>query len=266
MSITDSQKTDFLWKKVIFGNTNTVGAGVTGAKQGFEETIGSPILVSKDSILADDIPVPAPNATGPVVQYYPPTSGGAIQMTMDPTAPANRAWLATSTFGLPGTRLTGWVPPSSDPGYLVEIYRNDPTVPGNRLNQSTTGQEWVFDYTAGVLNFVNTIPSGITTLWLVGHRYIGRTGFDGITSLNIRDAEVIYTGSTLTAADESYELPNFFNNDPILGSIVVEINGGRINQNMWSISDRNLTINLVNLPYDLESGDTISATYAWSTN
>lgn len=263
MPISDSQKTDFLWKKVIFGTTNSAGVGVGGLtpKQGFEETIGSPVTVFGNAILSESIPVPAPNATGPIVQFYPTTS--ALQMTPDPTVAGNRTWIATSTFNTLSSRLPNWVPPSIHPGYLVEVFRNSPTVPANKLLQGTNDQEWVFDYSAGVLNFVNNIPAGITTLWLVGHRYVGRTGLMG-AGINLRDTAVVYTGNSIAPpAQTSYTFSNFFDFVPQGGTIVVEINGGRIEQNMWSTSGRDLIINLVTLPYGLDPGDVVSATYAW---
>ena len=38
MAINDTQKTDFLWKRIVFGTTET---DITG-KEGFNETVSSP--------------------------------------------------------------------------------------------------------------------------------------------------------------------------------------------------------------------------------
>jgi hypothetical protein len=256
MAISDSQKTDFLWKKVIYGTTNSAGS----LKAGYEETIGSPTAVYSSQIIAEEIPVPAPAATNAVVQYYGPTTAAAVQFTVDPTTAGNKAWVATETAGNLTTRLSGWIPPSVDASYLVEIYKNDPAVGGNKLLTGTAGTEWIFDYQSGVLNFVNSVPAGITTLWLVGHRYIGRTGLGG-AGVNFRDTAVEYEGNAVTSG--TYQFLNFFSHEPQTGTITVEFNGQRMETNQWSFSGRHLTLNVDNMPFALEAGDVVAAQYAF---
>lgn len=256
MAISDNQKTDFLWKKVIYGVTNT---SAVGGKQGYEETIGSPQAVFSNSIMAENVPTPAPNATGSVVQYF--GKSNALRMTADPTVAGNRAWLATETFNSLSSRLTNWVPPSIDPGYLVEVYKNDPTVAGNKLLAGVNNQEWVFDYQAGVLNFVNNVPAGITSLWLVAHRYIGKTGLGG-AGVNITESVQTYEGNDVTSG--SYTFLNFFAHEPQAGTVTVEFNGQRMETNQWSVNGRNLDVIVDQLPFALEAGDIVSARYAWA--
>ena len=260
MAISDTQKVDFLWKKTIYGVSNTGGS----TKQGFEETIGSNAAVYGNSIMSQSVPVPAPMATGSVVQYYP--ASAAIQMTVDPTASGNLAWIATSTQGDLTSRLSNFIPPAIDAGYLVEVYRGNPSSGGVKLNGGTNNQEWVFDYSAGVLRFVNTLPAGVTAtganaLYLVGHRYIGATGIGG-AGVNMRDTAVEYTGNSLDSG--TYEFTNFFDYAPQAGTITVEINGQRIESNQYSISGRNLVLDLDTLPYSLDAGDVASARYAFA--
>ena len=254
MAISDTQKVDFLWKKTVYGVANTGGAG----KQGFEETVGSNAPVYSNSIMAQAIPVPAPFATGDVVRYHAPAS--AVKMTADVTVAGGAAWFATGTFGDLTSVLKNWIAPSVDAGYLVDVYKNDPTVPANKLNGGVAGQEWVFDYTAGVLRFVNAVPAGITTLWLVGHRYIGTTGLGG-AGVNLRDTAVEYTGNTVSTG--TYDFINFFEFAPQASTITVEINGQRIESSQYAITGKNLTINLATLPYPLEAGDIASARYGF---
>ena len=256
MAITDAQKVDFLWKKTIYGVANTGGAG----KQGFEETTGTSLPVYSNSIMAETIPVPAPMATGSVVRYYAPAS--AVKMTADVTVAGGAAWFATGTYQDLNSRLTNWIAPSVDAGYLVDVYKNDPTVPANKLNGGVSGQEWVFDYTAGVLRFVNSVPAGITDLFLVGHRYIGATGLGG-AGVNLRDTAVEYTGNSMTTG--IYSFLNFFEFAPQLNSITVEVNGQRIEASQYSVAGRNLNLNLDTLPYDLDPGDVVSARYAFAS-
>ena len=255
MAISDAQKVDFLWKKTIYGVANTGGSG----KQGFEETVGSSSPVYSNSIMAETIPVPAPFATDSVVRYHSTTS--AIQMTADITVAGGAAWIATETFNNLSTKLGNWIAPSVDAGYLVDVYKNDPTVPANKLNGGVNGQEWVFDYTAGVLRFVNTVPAGITTLYLVGHRYIGKTGLGG-AGVNLRDTAVEYTGNTVTSG--TYTFINFFEFAPQAGTITVEVNGQRIESTQYSVSGRNLVLDVDALPYDLDPNDIVSARYAFA--
>jgi hypothetical protein len=256
MAISDTQKVDFLWKKTIYNVTNTGGSG----KQGFEETIGSNGAVYSNNIMAENVPVPAPAASTSVLEYY--SKAAALQMTADSTVSGQAAWLATDTFGDAATRLTNWIPPALDAGYLVEVYKNDPSVSANKLNGGTNGQEWVFDYAAGTLRFVNTVPAGITSLWLVGHRYIGATGLGG-AGVNMRDTAVEYAGNSV--ATGTYTLNNFFEYAPQAGTITVEVNGQRIESNQYTVSGRNLVLDLDTLPYDLDPGDVVSARYAFAS-
>jgi len=256
MAISDTQKVDFLWKKTIYGVANTGGAG----KQGFEETVGTGTPVYSNLIMAQNVPVPAPNATGSIVRFYSTT--GAIEMTEDVTVAGKASWFATGTAGDTSTRLTNWIPPSMDPGYLVDVYKNDPTVPANKLNGGVAGQEWVFDYTAGVLRFVNAVPAGITKLYLVGHRYIGATGLTG-AGVNLRDTAVEYSGNQMTSG--TYSFINFFEFAPQASTITVEVNGQRIESSQYSVSGRDLVLNLDTLPYDLDPGDIVSARYEFAS-
>lgn len=256
MSISDSQKIDFLWKKLIYGVTDTGGA----LKQGFEETIGSNIPVYSNSIMASQPPVPAPMATGSVVHYYDTTT--AIHMTADVTVAGNLAWFATSTNGDITTRLTNFIPPAIDAGYLVDVYSGNPTSGGTKLNGGSSGFEWVFDYNAGVLRFVNGLPGGVTDIYLCGHQYIGATGLGG-AGVNMRDHAATYTGNSVSTG--TYTFTNFFEFAPQLNSITVEVNGQRIEDTQYSVSGEDLVIDLDTLPYALDTGDTVSAQYAFAS-
>lgn len=255
MAISDSQKTDLLWKKVVFGVASTS----TNGKQGFEETIGSNVAIFSKDILAQDIPIPAPNASGDVVQYYPKTA--ALRMTVDSTVAGNRTWIATSTYGNLTTRIGNFVPPSVDAGYLVEVYKNDANVPANKLLAGTNNNEWVFDYQAGVLTFLNTVPAGITSLHIVVHRYVGKTGISG-AGVKITEKAVTYAGATLT--DGSYTFVGFFANQPQAGTVTASFNGVRMEAGQWSVSGVDLVIDLNSLPFALEADDIVSAQYAWA--
>ena len=95
MTISDSEKIDFLWKKVIYGVTKTAGATV---KFGSNETVASPLTVYSGNIWtqadATNIPTTPPSSTTSVVKLY--YGAQRIQCTNDPTSPVNQSWFATS--------------------------------------------------------------------------------------------------------------------------------------------------------------------------
>lgn len=172
MAISDTQKTDFLWKRITFGVTET---DITG-KFGFNETIPSPVPTYKQDIWAQADLIPTTPAAVPgIVQEYSVTT--ALRCTEDPTVAGGFAWLATSSFGDVNTRVIDWIAPTFSPLYLIQVYDGDPNSGGSPLNQGTNNEEWVFDYVAGTLQFPNGPPSGVTQIWLVGYRYIGQKGF-----------------------------------------------------------------------------------------
>jgi hypothetical protein len=219
MAINDESKVDFLWKKVLFGVSNT---SVNG-KKGYEEIYGSEVPTYANNIWtqAGSVESPAPNATTGVHEYYGTTS--AIECTPDPTVPNNRTWLVTTTYNDINTRVGDWIPPTFDPTYLVQVYQGDPNNGGTPLNQGTNGEEWVFDYVTGVLSFVNNVPSGVSDsasssrIFVVGHRYVGSKGLTGaggaaaseeVADINERDALDPQVGTFVYVQDASGDTAN----------------------------------------------------------
>lgn len=181
MAIQDYQKVDFLWKKILFGVSNTTTAG----KEGYNEIYSSPVPTYANNIWTQSsmIQTPAPEQTVGVHEFYSETT--AIECMPDPTVAGNRSWIAVSTHGDLETRLGDWIAPTFDPTYLVTVYHGDPNNGGEPLNQGTSDEEWVFDYITGVLNFVNTVPTNVNDnnpsnrIFIVGHRYVGSKGITG---------------------------------------------------------------------------------------
>jgi hypothetical protein len=173
MTISSTAKTDFLWKKVIFGTTKT---DTDTAKAGNNETIASPLPVYANNIwtqtTTSDIPVTPPGSTTSTVQVY--------------KAAARVACTADATSGSPGLRptwLTGlidWVPPTFGSGYAVEVFLGDPQTTGSQIFPGTSNEEWVFDYNAGVLNFPTNLPTSnsqwVNGVYIRGYRYVGTKG------------------------------------------------------------------------------------------
>lgn len=248
MTISDTQKTDFLWKKIIYGISDTS----PNLKQVFEENIQSPLYIQPNSVFADNVPIPAPGASSKSLQFYGPTS--ALAMTPDSSVSGQRTWLATTIHGDETTRVGNWIQPSIDPSYLVDIYKNDTMGSGTRLNSFDNNYEWIFDYQSGVLTFVNLVPPSISNLYLIGYRYIGLAGLS-----NPFTDELVYTGVNVSTGTATFT--NFFQQVPITGSAQVSINGLRIDGGSWSINGTDLLLNFDIIPYYLENTDTISATY-----
>lgn len=215
MAILDSEKLDFLWKRIIFGVSKTAGSLV---KFGSNETIASALPVLPSQVWSDGDTIPAAPAASAIVAAH--TGADRIRATSDPTAPANQTWLATATYDDVDSRLTKFIAPTFGSGYAVKVYIGDPNVgPAARIFPDTTNEEWVFDYQAGVLIFTGTIPSGkpatvgsgsvsVATdgVYLELYRYIGATGTGGgggpgpgdLGTMALQDADdVDITGGTI---------------------------------------------------------------------
>ena len=81
-SITQSQKVDFLWKKLGYGRTKT---DTNLIKKATNESISSPLLMRGDKIWqsAHNIPLSIPSESDSVVTVYP--TGSPVECTADIT-------------------------------------------------------------------------------------------------------------------------------------------------------------------------------------
>jgi hypothetical protein len=192
MAISLQEQVDFLWKRLIFGVTKSASSTVKFASN---ETIPSPLPVYGKDVWsqadATNIPPTPPPAATTVVQ--PLFGASRVRMTSDPTSPANVAWIAATTFGDTTTRHGDFIPPSFGSGYAAQVWIGDPNVgPAARIFPDTTGEEWVFDYAAGVLLFTGTIPANkpatvgsgsvsVATngIYVEAYRYVGTKGVGG---------------------------------------------------------------------------------------
>lgn len=175
MAISDSQKVDYLWKKLGYGATKT---DTNARKKAPNEAIVSPLLIRGDKIWnkAADIPTVIPTADAYPVGVY--LGASSVETTEDGTATNNRTWK---------TGLTDWIPPEFGPTYQVKVYVDnpsaaDPTSTGTQIFATGSGNddEWFFDYQSGVLHFISTnLPSSISdskTVYISGARYVGTFG------------------------------------------------------------------------------------------
>jgi hypothetical protein len=191
-SFGESQKLDYLWKKLGYGVAKTsIPPPGSGSKEAFNESIASPLLYRGDLVWTDSGSIPAtpPANTTSIVQVYKDGGGSyspTVECTEDLTAPDNQTWK---------TNLANWIPTQFGDNYLVVVYvdttgSTTPQTTGTRLFQAGSGSDdtWFFDYQAGILNFNGaTIPSSIAggvtgkSVFIVGYRYVGTLGVGGNT-------------------------------------------------------------------------------------
>ena len=208
MTISDSQKVDYLWKKLGYGATKT---DTNANKKAPNEAIASPLLLRADKVLqqASSIPGTIPSSSSGVVTVY--LGSNAIETTEDTTASSDRTWK---------TGQTDWIPPEFGSTYLIKVYADttgaaDPTSTGTQLFATGSGNndEWFFDYQSGVLHFIGTnLPSevdGTNVIYIVGAQYTGTFGVGSggaEATLNISQtltANNIVANNTITVGDIS---------------------------------------------------------------
>ena len=194
MSITESQKVDYLWKKVGYAATKTD----TGAlKDATNEEIASPLLIRGDKTWneASQIPSTKPASTSGVVTVY--TTSLPVECATIATASTSRSWK---------TNLTDWISPEFSPvdgSYLVNVYIHTAGNAGTAAASGTqvlgagsgNNDEWFFDYQSGVLHFIGTsLPNGVSftgkSVYISGARYTGTIGLQNLVVRNTVQFEV----------------------------------------------------------------------------
>jgi len=201
MAILDSQKIDYLWKKLGYGSTKT---DTNTNKKAPNEAIASPLLLRGDKVWqsASSIPAVLPGSSAGVVTVY--ATSAPDECTLDGTATANRSWT---------TGLTDWIPPELGSTYQVKVYIHTSGSAGSAASGGSqvfaTGSgnddEWFFDYQSGVLHFIGSnLPDGIDftgkSVYISGGRYTGTFGVGGGTTLG--GLEVASTTLTSTTASD----------------------------------------------------------------
>jgi len=181
MAITDTQKVDYLWKKLGYAATKS---DTNANKKAPNEAIASPLILRADKVLKDSASIPStqPASSTGVVTVYPTSS--PIETTLDNTATANRTWK---------TGQTDWISPEFGSTYQVKVYIHTSgdaagASGGDQVFATGSGNddEWFFDYQSGVLHFIGTnLPNGISftgkSVYIAGARYSGTFGVGGDT-------------------------------------------------------------------------------------
>ena len=190
MAISDSQKVDYLWKKLGYSAAKT---DTNANKKAPNEAIASPLLLRSDTIWAQahNIPAILPGSTSQPVTVYP--TSAPQECTQDLTATANRTW---KTGG------ANWISPEFGSTYQVKVYihtAGDAAGASGGTQVFATGSgnddEWFFDYQSGVLHFIGTnLPNGVSftgkSVYVSGGRYTGDLGIGSIVDANISSGNV----------------------------------------------------------------------------
>lgn len=199
MTILDSQKIDYLWKKLGYSAAKT---DTNANKKAVNEAIVSPLLIRGDKIWnqAGNIPTVIPVSNSSIVTVY--LGSNAIECVEDTTSTANRTWK---------TNTTDWIPPEFGSTYLVKVYTDtsgaaNPTSTGTQLFPTGSGNddEWFFDYQAGLLHFIgNNLPSsvdGVNVVYIVGAVYVGAFGTSGGSNVSFTSIQSnTITSNTISA-------------------------------------------------------------------
>ena len=202
MAIQDSQKVDYLWKKLGYGSTKT---DTNANKKAPNEAIASPLILRGDKVWqqAGDIPAVMPGSSAGVVTVYP--TSAPDETTLDGTATANRSWK---------TGLTDWIPPELGSTYQVKVYIHTSgdasgASGGDQVFATGSGNddEWFFDYQSGVLHFIgDNLPNGISftgkSVYISGARYTGTFGVGGGAASTLGNLTVDDTTLTSTTAGD----------------------------------------------------------------
>jgi hypothetical protein len=181
MAITDTQKVDYLWKKLGYAATKS---DTNANKKAPNEAIASPLQLRADKVMKDasSIPSTQPASSAGVLTVYPTSS--PIECTVDGTATANRTWK---------TGQTDWISPEFGSTYQAKVYIHTSSdaagaTGGDQVFATGSGNddEWFFDYQSGVLHFIGTnLPNGISftgkSVYIAGARYSGTFGVGGDT-------------------------------------------------------------------------------------
>ena len=204
MAISDSQKVDYLWKKIGYSATKS-----DNVKAGFEEAIPSPLQIRGDKVMSDSgsIPGTIPGANTSILTVY--TTSLPYECAVDgTTATPNRTWK---------TGLTDWISPEFGSTYQVKVWVNLASSAGNASTAGTSlsaggsgnNDEWFFDYQAGLLHFIGTnLPNGVSftgkSVYVSGARYIGTFGVSTPVSVgNLTISNVTISANTAAVSSSA---------------------------------------------------------------
>jgi len=231
--VPDSQKVDYLWKKIGFGAAKTDISGNVDATQ---EPFPSPLQIRADKIMQQSGQIPSiiPSSNTSVVTVF--TSSFPIQCTNDSgiTTPT-LTWETGQTF---------WIPPEFGPTYQIKAWI---APSGNAANVASKGtqifatgsgnnDEWFFDYQSGILQFNgnNTPYSGGSPISFTGNSvYISGAVYSGTFGLPaaVSIGNITFSNTTIStsfANGNVYLSPTGTGTVQITGNLALGIPSGNI--------------------------------------
>lgn len=248
MPITDSEKVDFLLKKVGYEVAKT-NKGIL--KTPDNETISSPITINSNNLWLDSIVANPDNSTvvqKTFVQLASDTTVARINQ-VNGTGGQYPTWLASSG---------DWISTGYGPLYAVRVFVADPGIAtvenlisggGVQIPAGGAGSPndngYFIDYAAGVIHFGDTdVPDSLKVdgkvVYLEGYRYIGEKGSVGIARQNANLQQFTNTpasglrsiidGTTGSGALVFQSSPTFNNGVTISGDLTVTGSGVSFSQ------------------------------------
>ena len=230
MAISDTQKVDYLFKKLGFGTTKT---DTNANKLAANESIASPLLLRGDKVWqqAGDIPSVKPSSSSSIVEVY--SGSSTVETTEDITATGNRTWK---------TNLTDWITTEFGSTYLVNVYIHTSGDASNAedisnkvfVTGSGNNDEWFFDYQSGVLHFIgDNLPNGVNftgkSVYITGARYIGTFGVGSAAGEDANLGNLTISDTTLSSVNTNDGIifdPNGSGQVQILGNNAITIPAG----------------------------------------
>ena len=211
-NVSDSQKIDYLWKKLGYGAAKTDISGNIDATQ---EPYASPLQIRADKIMQQSALIPSiiPGSNTSVVSVY--TTSLPIQCISNAGIPTpTLTWL---------TGVTYWVPPEFGSTYQVKVYiapaGNAAAVLTRGTQVFATGSgnndQWFFDYQSGILQFngnntpYNTSNQPISftgnAVYISGAVYSGAFGLPStIGNLTVSNTTIISPGNISFSSTSGY--------------------------------------------------------------
>jgi hypothetical protein len=218
MAISDTQKVDYLWKKIGYAATKT---DTTANKDATNEALPSPLQIRGDSLLVQSSSIPSsiPATTTSIVSVYRPDATLEMPLTAIGTnGPGQRGQLGSATaYRTWQTGSQNWISPEFGATYSVRVFLDTPgrttsNTTGTELFATASGEEWFFDYQSGVLNFSGTsLPSGISakSVYISGARYTGEIGI--ANTVNTAAAAFAHANAAFAAANTGASSAAAFN-------------------------------------------------------
>ena len=211
-NVSDSQKIDYLWKKLGYGASKTDISGNIDATQ---EPYASPLQIRADKIMQQSALIPSviPGSNTSVVSVY--TTSLPIQCISNAGIPTpTLTWL---------TGVTYWIPPEFGSTYQVKVYiapaGNAAAVLTRGTQVFATGSgnndEWFFDYQSGILQFngnntpynASNQPISFTgnAVYISGAVYSGAFGLPStIGNLTVSNTTIISPGNISFSSNSGY--------------------------------------------------------------